>query len=485
MSKRASKVSGRYYFHIMVMLVLYFGFGFIKPIGQITEVGMGVLGVFFGLIYAWLFIDMLWPSFLGLVALGLTGYCNVTNAFIAGFGNNTFLQIFFFFILAAYAEHSGLSRKIGYWFLSRKAIEGRPWLFVTLIFAAAYVLGIFVMMYAIIFIMWSIFYSICEIVNLRKGDKTAAYIMVGILQSATLSGLIMPYQAAPAISLNALYSATGLSIPTGSYMLYMAVISLLSVVAYLLLGKLLKVDVSCFAHLKVEQIIGNEKIGFEREQKIAMLILCGFVAATLLPSLAPEGSFVASVYQQAGDFGILLTALMVVFALKLHDGTLADFTTLAKQGLNWELLALVAATCAVGGAMTHESTGVVAWITSMLMPIFDGVGTVLFLICAFVLLALITQVAHNIILIITFVPLLASLALNLDMGVSVALIITAGLTFVLMNALVTPAASNRGAMIYGNDWIGKKWAFAFGTAAVVCSDLAVVLIGIPLGLLVW
>ena len=82
-------------------------------------------------------------------------------------------------------------------------------------------------------------------------------------------------------------------------------------------------------------------------------------------------------------------------------------------------------------------------------------------------------------------PLLASLALNLDMGISVALIITAGLTFVLMNALVTPAASNRGAMIYGNDWIGKKWAFAFGTAAVVCSDLAVVLIGIPLGLLVW
>ena len=158
---------------------------------------------------------------------------------------------------------------------------------------------------------------------------------------------------------------------------------------------------------------------------------------------------------------------------------------LARRGLNWELLALVAATCAVGVAMTHESTGVVGWITSLLLPVFDGVGTVLFLVCAFVLLALITQVAHNIILIITFVPLLASLALDLGMETSVALIITAGLTFVLMNALITPAASNRGAMIYGNDWIGKKWALVFGTAAVICSDVAVLLIGIPLGILVW
>lgn len=485
MSSNNSKTSGRYYFHVMIMLLFYFGFGFLPPIGQITKIGMGVLGVFFGLVYAWLFIDMLWPSFLGLAALGLTGYCTVTNAFIAGFGNSTFLQIFFFFILAAYAEHSGLSRKIGYWFLSRKAIEGRPWLFITLIFIAAYVLGIFVMMYAIIFIMWSIFYSICDIVNLKKGDKTTAYILVGILQSATLSGLIMPYQAAPAISLNALHSATGLSIPTGSYMIYMAVISFLSVATYLLLGKMLRIDVSCFKELKVAQIIGNEKIGFDKEQKIALIILGGFVAATLLPGLMPKNSLIAEIYQQAGDFGILIIALMVVFGLKLREGPAADFVDLARRGLNWELLALVAATCAVGVAMTHESTGVVGWITSLLLPVFDGVGTVLFLVCAFVLLALITQVAHNIILIITFVPLLASLALDLGMETSVALIITAGLTFVLMNALITPAASNRGAMIYGNDWIGKKWALVFGTAAVICSDVAVLLIGIPLGILVW
>lgn len=97
--------------HIGVMFLIMLGTGFLPPAGNITPMGMKVLGVFLGLIYAWMFVGMLWPSFAGLVALGLSGYCSVTQAFNIGFGNSTFLQIFFFFIIAAYAEHSGLSNK--------------------------------------------------------------------------------------------------------------------------------------------------------------------------------------------------------------------------------------------------------------------------------------------------------------------------------------------------------------------------------------
>ena len=39
------------YLHIVIMNVLMFGVGFLPPFGQITALGMNVLGCFLGIIY--------------------------------------------------------------------------------------------------------------------------------------------------------------------------------------------------------------------------------------------------------------------------------------------------------------------------------------------------------------------------------------------------------------------------------------------------
>ncbi len=56
------------YLHIAIMLVLMFGIGFLPPFGQITALGMKVLGCFLGIVYGWIFIDLLWVSFLALLS---------------------------------------------------------------------------------------------------------------------------------------------------------------------------------------------------------------------------------------------------------------------------------------------------------------------------------------------------------------------------------------------------------------------------------
>ena len=67
----------------------------------------------------------------------------------------------------------------------------------------------------------------------------------------------------------------------------------------------------------------------------------------------------------------------------------------------------------------------------------------------------------------------------------VAIIIAAGLSQVLLAALVTPAASNRGALIYGYEWIGPKRAAHYGSLAVIAADLSVIIMGIPLAFLLF
>lgn len=51
-----------YFFHIIVFLCITFLFGKLDPIAPLTPFGMNTIGVFLGVIYAWVFIDIIWPS---------------------------------------------------------------------------------------------------------------------------------------------------------------------------------------------------------------------------------------------------------------------------------------------------------------------------------------------------------------------------------------------------------------------------------------
>lgn len=45
-----------YYVHVAIFLLITFGFGFLPPFAQITDVGMKVLGAFLGAVMDWLLL---------------------------------------------------------------------------------------------------------------------------------------------------------------------------------------------------------------------------------------------------------------------------------------------------------------------------------------------------------------------------------------------------------------------------------------------
>lgn len=51
------------------MFAIMFGIGSLSAWGQITPIGMKVLGVFIATLYGWLFLDLIWPSLIGLVRI--------------------------------------------------------------------------------------------------------------------------------------------------------------------------------------------------------------------------------------------------------------------------------------------------------------------------------------------------------------------------------------------------------------------------------
>ena len=58
---------------IVGILITLLGF-VLPPFGPVTAVGVRCLFIFIGMVYLWSTVNPLWPSMLGLILLGLSGY---------------------------------------------------------------------------------------------------------------------------------------------------------------------------------------------------------------------------------------------------------------------------------------------------------------------------------------------------------------------------------------------------------------------------
>lgn len=85
MSSTASNKNIMYWVKAAIFLWFLFGFGQLEPFGSLEKVGMQVLGIFIGLLFGWTFIGFIWPSLLGVLAIGLSEYTNVSGAYATGF----------------------------------------------------------------------------------------------------------------------------------------------------------------------------------------------------------------------------------------------------------------------------------------------------------------------------------------------------------------------------------------------------------------
>lgn len=57
-----------YYLHTVVCLLIMFGFGQLPPVEPLTPLGMNLIGIFLGVLYGWVCIEIVWPSLAGLLA---------------------------------------------------------------------------------------------------------------------------------------------------------------------------------------------------------------------------------------------------------------------------------------------------------------------------------------------------------------------------------------------------------------------------------
>lgn len=471
-----------YYINTIVVFVLIFGISALPAFGQVTDLGMKVLGIFVGTLYGWCTVGLIWPSMIAMVAIGVSGYCTVTESFITGFGNEIPIQIIVVYILAAFMEESGLSAFMANWFISRKIGEGRPWIFTMLIFLAAYVLSALISMYATIIILWAIFYKICDQIGEERKSKYTAVVIAGIVIICSITGAVFPFKPFSVLVIGLASEGIGSALDYNfvTWTLYNIILTVVMVLVYILICRfLIKPDVTKvkeagtkYAYLRNEQM--------NRDQKIAAIVLIIFVLGLMLPSILPDSIPGMALLSQLGLIGIGVLCITILAIFKNKDGkNYVNVPHLIPKGVNWELIILIAATMPLSSALESEECGVLTTVLAWMTSVFSGLSATSFLIIITILFAIVTQVTHNLVLIMVFTPVLVQMGLTFDAN---PILVTLMIYYAAMAAFCTPAASANAALIFGNvEWIQTKHAYLIGLIILAITVLVMICLGIPLG----
>lgn len=483
MTSSKSQKNRGYYIHCIVFIILTFAIGFLPPFGQITPLGMKVLGCFIGVIYGWIFVGFIWPSLFGMIALGIVGYDSFVNVFGAALGNSTVIQTFFTFIFVATLDASGFTKFIAEWCVSRKICKGRPWVLTALFFLASFFVAGCINLYGGIIILWSIFYNICKLVGFKKGEPYVSYMVAGIVFVGTISIVSMPFLPLSIIYYGLLgEAAVGYAMPSLALTIDGLLIVIVSTLLYLLVGKyVLKINVEPLKN--AESFLSEfRNVKITHEQVLSIISLIFFMVIALLPSFLPDSN-VKAFLSNYGILGAATTVIIIQCLRRDKDGkSIYNFGDLVQRGVNWDIVIMFAASMPMSASLESNDTGIVATLVDVLMPFLSQLSPAFFIIACCIIFWLVTQVAHNLILVIVFMPILATIGTSFGINPYLFAILFCMTTNC---AFMTPGASAQAAMLFGNsNWIGVKDSYKLCTIFAILAIIAIICVGLPVGLLI-
>lgn len=475
-----------FYIHVLVTVFFMFGFGFLPPLTPITPLGMKMLGIFIGLIYAWTTTSLLWPSFLGMVAIVTTGVCSMSDFAALSFGNETVVFMILITAFATALDRAGLVKFLSSWIISRKIVEGRPWTFTFLMLLGAFLGGMFVNTLASVIFFWKILYTVCEQFEFKRYEKYPSLMIFGIVfASMTAGGTVFPYRVTGLILLGAIESVTKVSVSFFQYVLFTLPTSILMVLGYYLVMRFIfRPDLSRMKEISINFIDPKDLI-LSKAQKLAIALTAVMIVLLMsvdVLSLIFPNSAIANLLSGWGIIGIILAIICFAMIIKIDGEPFMDYQESAK-GIDWSMMYLFAIIIPFSSLLTGDNTGINSFLVQVFSPIFGGKPFIFFALIVMLVVTLLTNVANNAVVIVLFINICTPICDS--MGISPIPLL---MCFVWCGQLayMTPAASAPAAFVYGNSqWIKASSMYKYIAIAIIVLFLITVAIGFPLASLIF
>ena len=464
--------------HILISLAIMIFFKYIPASEPLTPLGVEVIGIFLGMLYGWLVADnSFWPSMFGLILLGLSSYSTVPAVLTAGFGNSTVLLIFFFYAFTNIISAAGITEYVARWIVSRKIVQGRPYVLTLMIYLAMCALVIMVSCAAATMVIFPLIKEICRLYGVKPGSKWASITLVSTVCVGCSCYMILPFKSLPAVVFSSYTEMSGgQEIAVGPYLAIVIAITAATILLSLVLMKFVfRCDVSVIANSDRSM---EELPPLTGHQKFIMGFFVVVIALLLFPSFVPKTFFLSAILSSIGSTGILLGAIGVYLLLDLKEGMPA--VQLFSKNVGWSIIFILASALTIASAVTAEETGVTPWLVQLITPVVQGKNPIIFTAIICLIGLVLTNVANNIATAAMLTPI--AYTIGIACGANPQALAVCVLLATNMG-LATPPASAPAAIIHGEkEWIPGSDAVKYGLILCAITMILILVLVFPMAM---
>lgn len=267
-------------------------------------------------------------------------------------------------------NHYGLSRFISLWFITRKFVAGRPWLFSFTFLASIFILGALTSASPAALIGWSILYGVCEVCGYKKGDSYPTMMVFGIVFAAQIGQSMIPFKQVALTVFSAYETMSGMGIDYAKYMLIACLICLLCALFFIVLGKyIFRPDMSKLLNLEADKLDTDGSLNLTGVQKTVLLFLFLLVLLLPAPNFLPADFFLTRFLKAIGNTGIVILLVTVMAAIKVEGKPLLNFKVMVDSGVTWGIVLLLAFVQPLPIAMAAPGSGITDFLMQHVCPV--------------------------------------------------------------------------------------------------------------------
>lgn len=477
------------YFHFAIGLAIMIGFKFI-PMGvlpNVTAVGLEVMGVFLGTIYLWSTIDPTVASLTSVFMLAFSSFAPAGAVLQQFFGNPTAVQMFFLMVFMGGLTNRRLTIYIARWIMTRRFIEGKPWMFTFVMLLGTYIMSVFIGAFAPIFLFWPVLYGIFDEVGFKKSDTYPKVMIIAVVIAALLGFPVPPYMSNGLALLGnyrgllanfpPLQSFDGVMVSNAMYFIGCFTLGLVLLVATVLIMKFIfRPNVEPLKKISISMLEKNPLPPMSKAQKVYGVFLCIFIFVMLAPSLFPTLPGLS--FLNTNSLVLAMVLCCALCLISFEDGPVLKLGEVMGKDFAWPTFFLCASAMLIGNVLTNEATGITPFLNVMLSPIFNGMSGMIFTIVLLVMAVILTNICNSLVIGMILQPVVLTYCMNA--GVNPAPIITLLIFTVLLTAACTPAASPFAAMMFGNkEYLTSGDVYKYSIVFVLVEVAIIMIIGIP------
>lgn len=452
-------------------LLLMFCNRLLPPIGPLSAEGLSAVSIAAGVILLLVFVDFTWPLFAAVAAYAVNGIYTVPEAL----GNSVGQSIFWFVILVgmvlAAAGKTGVIRQIACRCLALPVVSRNPWALVAVIYLVTLALGCVMDPTALILLMTQPVMEIFELAGMRKGDRAAMALMVGLLTVDCWSYGVTPIgHPLPMVMIGAFSELA--PVDFGAYSLAGMLGGILWIgVVLVVLRYGLRIDLAPLEGFDSRRLRGScEPMGRRGKAALGLWGLC--IAMWLIPSFTQATA--PSCYAFFSGLGVLppLVLIAVIMALVPVEGKpLMDFAASLKEA-PWSAACVVGAALLVGGSLSDPELGITALVGDYFSEVLRGTSSVVFVAALLLFCTLLTNFTSDMVTAL----LCSSLAIMLISGGVIEGVNTTALCVAMSLcaccAYMTPPACAQAAIVTGQGYVAPTAQFKVGALFAALSWLA-------------